>query len=145
MDSSQRSLKVFIVEDSAIMSTLLERMLAQEPDIELVGTVATAADAIAAIESLRPDLTVLDLLLAAGNGFEVLQALRAVPGQRPNVLVLTNLAGDVYRQRAMDLGATDFFDKSTEIPVMLELIRGLAERRNSRHGSKPPPHGHTDA
>jgi CheY-like chemotaxis protein len=69
----------------------------------------------------------LDLFLAAGNVFEVLRALKALPGPRPNVIVLTSLAGEPYETAARELGATHFLDKSTEIPVLFKVLRELAD------------------
>lgn len=137
----QHLLKVLVVEDSAIMGKLLARLLAGEPYIKHVGTVTTAEAAVAAIETFRPDVTLLDLVLGAGNGFQVLQALKDMSGPRPNVVVLTNLAGERYRQRAIELGAEHFLDKSTDITVMFRILRELAARRRTSappHDSSPP-------
>jgi two-component system chemotaxis response regulator CheB len=100
MGQANRPLTVLVVEDSEIMGTLLAKLLAQEPDMQHVGTVTTAQTAIAAIAAAHPDVTLLDLFLGAGNGFEVLRALKDIPGPRPNVIVLTNLAGEPYEARA---------------------------------------------
>jgi CheY-like chemotaxis protein len=129
MAKAVRPLTVLIVEDSEIVGTLLARLVTEEPMMQHVGTVTTAQTAIAAIATLRPDVTVLDLFLAAGNGFEVLRALKALPGPRPDVIVLTSLAGEPYEAAARELGAVRFFDKSTEITVLFRVLRELAEVR----------------
>ena len=73
---------------------------------------------------IRPDAVVLDLHLREGNGIDVVRALREA-GTLPTCIVLTNHSGLPYRKAALDAGAHHFFDKSTEIPLMLSLIRTL--------------------
>ena len=122
------------------MANLLTRLVDEQPCLRLSGRVTTPSDAVAAIDALKPDVTVLDLMLDGGSGFDVLKALEGRPGPRPNVVVLTNLAGEPYREAAIRLGATHFFDKSSEIPVMLGLLIGLAEKRGQ--DDRPPRAGH---
>ena len=74
--------------------------------------------------SSSPDVVVLDLHLREGNGIDVIRALRQA-GTDPTCIVLTNHSGLPYRKAALEAGAHHFFDKSTEIPLMLSLIRTL--------------------
>ena len=136
MQARSHPLSVLLVEDSDIMANLLTRLVAEQPCLRFCGRVTTPSEAVTGIERLKPDVTVLDLMLDGGSGFDVLTALGGRPGPRPNVMVLTNLAGKPYRERALQLGATHFFDKSSEIPVLLAVLIGLAEERgqgNRRH------------
>jgi CheY-like chemotaxis protein len=134
MERSESPLRVLVVEDSEIMGTLLTRLLAHEDDMRLIGVAVTPAAALAAFESLAPHAVVLDLLLAEGSGFDVLRSLNRRPTQPPDILVLTNLATEAYRSEALHLGASQFFDKSREIPAMMQALRTLA--------GKLPDHAH---
>jgi DNA-binding NarL/FixJ family response regulator len=119
---------VLLVEDSPILTQLLARMLGTEPDIEVVGHAERAASAIAAIRALLPDVVVLDLHLAEGSGYDVLQA--AGPARaRAQFLVLTNHTGAEHRAAALRAGATHFFDKGRDIPALLALVRKIAQTR----------------
>ena len=77
-------LKVYVVEDSPIILRLLLSGI-ESGGAELVGSAANAAQAIREIQSLKPHLVTVDLVLASGSGFEVLAALQA--GVRNTVAV----------------------------------------------------------
>jgi DNA-binding NarL/FixJ family response regulator len=115
---------VFLVEDSPLLRERLTAILASIPGAENVGHAASADEAIAAIEHVRPDVVVLDLQLEKGSGFEVLAALRRSAPQTRSY-VLTNFANDAYRRKAERLGACGFFDKSTEFERLRAVLVGI--------------------
>ena len=118
-------LRVYLVEDSAIMSPLL-RTLIEGTGARIVGNSGAARTAIEDIEVLRPDVVVIDIGLREGNGFDVLKALsRAQASERPTRVVLTSYALEPFRKAAKRWGAAHFFDKSTEIPEMLRVLRRM--------------------
>jgi DNA-binding NarL/FixJ family response regulator len=119
-------MRVFLVEDSELLRSRLEGVLAAIPGARTVGHAAGAADAIQAILAQRPDAVVLDIHLQQGNGFDVLQALqRAAP--HIAVYVLTNYPNEAYRRKAEGLGALGFFDKTSEFERLRDaLIRRAA-------------------
>ena len=116
--------RAYLVEDSPILTKLLVGLLEAEPGVIVVGHADNVQDATVAIVELRPDAVVLDLHLRIGNGIDVIRALRQT-GTVPTCIVLTNHSGIPYRKAALEAGAHHFFDKSTEIPLMLKLIRTL--------------------
>ena len=105
---------VFLVEDSPLLRSRLESMLAAIPGASVAGRAADAESAVRGIREGRPDAVVLDLHLASGTGFDVLRALQPLPPTLA-VYVLTNFATDAYRAVATRLGARGFFDKSHDI------------------------------
>jgi DNA-binding NarL/FixJ family response regulator len=123
-----RSLRVFLVEDSPILSQLLSRLLANETSVELVGHADTADSSVAGISSTSPDVVILDLHLRKGTGYDVLRDAGA-PRERPVYIVLTNHTAPAYRDAALRAGARHFFDKGREIPAVLALVRRLAAER----------------
>ncbi|MFY9316541.1 MAG: response regulator transcription factor [Burkholderiales bacterium] len=114
-----------MVEDSPILRTRVEAMLASIPGARLVGHAAEAASAIQGILAARPRAVVLDIRLADGNGFDVLRAVRE---RQPEVdfYVLTNFANDAYRQMAEKLGARGFFDKTNEFERLQSVLAAAA-------------------
>jgi DNA-binding NarL/FixJ family response regulator len=119
-------MKVFLVEDSGMLRTRLEAMLASIAGAQLVGHADTAAGAIEAILAARPDAVVLDLHLKEGSGFDVLrgvgEAVREIA-----FYVLTNHPAPAYRRSAERLGARGFFDKASEFGLLRDtLARGAA-------------------
>jgi DNA-binding NarL/FixJ family response regulator len=127
-------LRVFIVEDSPAVLDRLEKMLESISGAGNAGHADTAVGAIDAILESHPDAVVLDIGLAQGSGFDV---LRAVHEKAPDIdfYVLSNYTDAPYRRLAERLGASGFFDKSTQIDSMRDLLvsRAATTIRNQRH------------
>jgi len=119
---------VYLVEDSDIMSTLLQELL-EGNNAWIVGRAESARTAIADIGRVRPDVVIIDIALRQGNGFDVLKWLRDEPlATQPLRVVLTNYTLTSYRNAAKRLGADYFFDKSNEIPQLLRVLRSLSRK-----------------
>jgi DNA-binding NarL/FixJ family response regulator len=118
---------VFLVEDAPLLRERLQALIAAIPGALCVGHAAAAAAALESILALRPDVVVLDIHLAEGNGFDVLRGLRAARFE-PCVFVLTNYPSEAYRQAAERLGARGFFDKSHEVERLRDEIGKLLPR-----------------
>jgi len=117
--------RVFLVEDSPLLRTRLEAMLAAIPGAEAAGYAEGADEAIREILARRPDAVVLDIHLKQGNGFDI---LRAVAKTAPEVAfyVLTNYPAQGYRASAERLGARGFFDKSSEFARLRDALAAAA-------------------
>jgi len=137
-ESGQRSahpLRVFLVEDSAVIRQSLTETIASLDHVEVVGHAEGETEAIAALQALECDAVVLDLQLREGHGFNVLKALRRRSvGPRITVLILSNYATPQYRTRSMDIGADYFFDKAREYDRLCEVLEGLGMRRAASEG-----------
>jgi DNA-binding response OmpR family regulator len=85
---------------------------------------ADGATAIAMAQRERPDLILLDLGLPAGDGFLVLERLRAIPKLAAiPVVVITARDVEESRERALDLGAVAFLQKPVDNAALLTAIR----------------------
>ena len=117
-------MKVFLVEDSALLRERLLSIVASVPGTQSVGHAGTAQAAISGIQNTRPDIVVLDIQLEEGNGFDVMQVIRKV---LPEVkfYVLTNFANEAYQRKAERLGAHGFFDKSRQFEELRERLRQI--------------------
>jgi DNA-binding NarL/FixJ family response regulator len=140
MNEPSKPLRVYVVEDSPLIRRSLASVIA-EAGGELVGVSADAETAIKHMVVHHPDVILIDIRLASGNGFDVLRALKQqniAPGARK--VVITNYAHDEYKELAVQLGADKFFDKTHEMSEAIELIRMMVKQR--RHGVTPPalPH-----
>jgi DNA-binding NarL/FixJ family response regulator len=118
---NHRPLRVFLVEDSPLLKERMIELLREIHGVELVGSAEGADEAIEQVLEVRPDAVVLDIRLAEGTGFDV---LRAVNDRAPEIdfYMLSNFASATFRQLASRLGARDFFDKSTEMERMRDVI-----------------------
>jgi DNA-binding NarL/FixJ family response regulator len=122
-------MNVFIVEDSASIRERLAALLGDIEGVTVVGQAETPGEALEGILRTRPDSVVLDLHLLGGSGLDVLRQARS---QAPATvfIVLTNYPNAQYRRICMEAGAAYFFDKSSEIAKVREVIEGLGTTRH---------------
>ena len=139
MNETRRSLQVYLVEDSPIMQQSLGAAIAAA-GAELIGCSADAETAIADVFVLEPDVVLIDIRLASGNGFDVLRALHQhslAPGAVK--VVLTNYAQTEYRKLSTRLGADRFFEKSVGLPQALALIDTMAAEKRATNAPRRRP------
>ena len=132
MSKAAPSLRVYVVEDSEIILRLLDSAI-ESAGGELVGYGGDAQQVIHELRLLRPDLVLIDLVLASGTGFDVLDALHTgnvAPGAI--AAVFTNHVNAETRARSFRLGASFVFDKSTQGSEALHLINTMAARKQGR-------------
>lgn len=119
-------MRLFLVEDSPLLRERLTALINSIPGSRTVGQADGVQEAVRGILAERPDVVVLDLHLADGNGFDVMRALRAA-ALEVAVYVLTNHPLETYRRLAERLGARGFFDKTTEFHLLREALAARAE------------------
>jgi DNA-binding NarL/FixJ family response regulator len=120
-------LKIYIVEDSAVIRENLIDALHESAPIEIAGC---ADDERGAVSWLRDpgndcDLVIVDIFLKGGSGLGVLKALDADPAAPPRI-VLSNHATPEVRVKCQELGAAQVFDKSNELDEMLAWLSRFA-------------------
>ena len=136
MDSAAR-LDVLVVDESEAFLSSTLHWIASRPDLRLVGTAGNGADALAAVERLRPDLVIVEAVLAGVDGFRLARALKKRE-DAPLVLLVTFHASAAARDQAYAAGADGFlakYDFSDEIEAILEVLRGA---RSDGEGVKTP-------
>jgi two-component system chemotaxis response regulator CheB len=106
-----KKIRVLIVDDSRMIREVLTDILADQPDIEVVGAAADAFEARDLIKNLDPDVITLDVEMPKMNGLEFLDRLMRA---RPTPVVMISTAterGSEVTFRALELGAVDFVTK----------------------------------
>lgn len=115
-------MKIYLVEDSRLARQELRTLLAAIPDADIVGEAAELAPARDAIETLQPDLLLLDVELPGATGFDLLDQLDHVP------LVVFTTAYDQHALAAFERNALDYLLKPIE-PARLEAALAKARER----------------
>lgn len=125
-------MRIFLVEDSAVLRDRLMLQLAHKRNAEVIGSADDATGAIEQIQRLNPDLVILDIRLRQGNGYQVLKSIKT-RGKPPTILVLTNFPYPQYREVFLANGAEYFFDKSTEFDSAMDCLTRLLEQKQDGH------------
>jgi len=115
-------MRVFLVDDSAVVRERLRAMFSELAEIEIIGEAQNPPEATSSIEKLKPDAVILDIRMPGGSGIDVLQDIKK-DNQAPMVIVLTNYPYPQYRRKCMDAGADFFFDKSNEFDKIAEVFK----------------------
>jgi len=119
------SIRVVLVDDHAIVRTGLKAVLADAPDIEVVGEASGGNEAIALAERIRPDVVVMDLSMADGDGLTATRELTH-RSDGPRVLVLTMHAEEAYLEAVLEAGASGYLGKATADHDLVEAIHSVA-------------------
>jgi DNA-binding NarL/FixJ family response regulator len=116
---------VVVVDDHPVVRDGLCAMISAEPDIQVVAEAGTGAEALAAIQHLRPMVVLMDLLLPDIEGSEVIK--RVCAGSSDTAfLVLTTLVGDEEIYRALEAGARGYLLKDMARKQLVLAIRAVA-------------------
>jgi DNA-binding NarL/FixJ family response regulator len=119
-------IRVFLLDDHEIVREGLRALLDSQPDFEVVGEASTAAEALARIPPLAPDVAVLDVRLPDGNGVAVCRDVRAA---QPEIrcLMLTSFADDEALFDAIMAGAAGYVLKQIKGTDIVDAVRRVAE------------------
>jgi DNA-binding NarL/FixJ family response regulator len=120
------TIKVFLLDDHEVVRLGLRQLLEGEPDIEVVGEAATAAQAIARVPALQPDVAVLDVRLPDGDGITVCREIRSAMDQPPACLMLTSFSDDEALFTAIMAGASGYLLKQVSGTDLIGAVRRLA-------------------
>ena len=107
--SGTAPIRILVVDDEPLAREKIRRMVKDDAEIRLVGECANGAEAIEAVQTLSPDLLLLDVQMPEVGGFAVLEALQSNGVRLPPVIVIT--AYDHYAVRAFEVHALDYLLK----------------------------------
>ena len=122
-DGATEVTRVLICDDAPDHRALVRAVLAEEPDLEIVGEATDGDTCLTAIALTDPDVLVLDLHMPGSDGFEVLAALSDLL-VAPRVLVLSSTRDDDARARVSDAGA-EFLCKGAPLGELAAAVRRL--------------------
>jgi DNA-binding response OmpR family regulator len=117
--------QLLVVDDDSLMRRSLSATLDQAG--YATRTAASAADALQAIRSQRPDLVLLDIGLPDMDGLETLRSLRAVAPKLP-VIFVTARRRELDEIVGLELGADDYITKPFDMDVLLAHVRAVLRR-----------------
>ncbi|MGV9584244.1 response regulator [Nocardia farcinica] len=116
--------RVFLVDDHAIVRRGVADLIDAEADMEVVGEAADAAQALARIPALDPDVAVLDVRLPDGNGIELCRELLSRDGKL-RCLILTSFTDEQAMLDAILAGASGYVVKDIGTTDLVDAVRAI--------------------
>lgn len=115
-------IKVLVVDDHDLVRAGISRMLSDEGGIEVVGEACSGEEAVGVIQSVHPDIILMDLKMPGIGGLEATRKIRRLDDEI-KVIVVTACNDDPYPARVMQSGASAYITKGADIQEMIRAIR----------------------
>lgn len=118
--------RVVLVEDHALVRAGLRALLSKEPDLDIVGEASNGREAINIIQSLKPDLILMDLSLQGSNGIE---AIATIKRRHPKIriLVVTMHEAEEYIHESLQAGADGYMLKDASHDELCVAVRSVLD------------------
>lgn len=125
-------IRVLVVDDHRIVRKGIRALLAEEPDIEVVGEASDGMTALTETLRIRPDVVLMDLVMPGLDGIEAIRRIStSIPERR--ILVLTSFASDDKLFPAIRAGAHGYLLKDSEPEDLIAAIRRVHRGEVSLH------------
>lgn len=122
------TIRVFIVDDHALVRTGMRLILSAEDDIEVVGDAESGETAMPLIRKLKPDIVLCDLHLPGVSGLEVTE--RVVHGEHATrVIIVSVLEDGPMPKRLLEAGASGYVGKGGDASELVRAVREVSRGR----------------
>ena len=118
------TIRVVLVDDHAIVRTGLKAVLADAPEIDVVGEASGGNEAVDLLGRIAADVVVMDLSMSDGDGLTATREITAT-GDGTRVLVLTMHAEEAYLEAVLEAGASGYLGKATADRDLVEAVRAV--------------------
>lgn len=114
--------RILIVDDHPLVRTGFSQLIGDTGDLQVCGEAGDMTQGLKLVGSLKPDLTIIDLSLAGGNGLELIKHIRA-HGFETLVLVASMHDEMLYAERVLAAGAQGYINKQEAQDKIVHAIR----------------------
>lgn len=118
------AIRVFMVDDHALVRAGMRMILSGETDIEVVGEADCGESALPMIRKLRPDVVLCDLHLPGVSGLEITE--RVVKGRHAKVIVVSVLEDGPMPRKLIEAGASGYVGKGGDSTELVRAVRDVA-------------------
>ena len=120
------SLRLLIADDQAVVRSGLRRIVAVDPEIEVVGEAVDGLAAVDAVRRLAPRIVLMDIRMPRLDGLAATRRILAEGDNPPRVLILTTFGLDEYVYEALRAGASGFLLKDASPEDIVAAIHVVA-------------------
>lgn len=140
LGESPRRVRVLLADDHEAVRTAVRLLLRLSEDLEVVGEASTGAEAVELVQTLFPDVVLMDVSMPVMGGIEATRLLAGLPN-RPAVVGFSSLASSSVVQAMLDAGAAGFLSKEHAHGELTTAIRTVATGQQYRcpHSAEPVP------
>ena len=117
-------MRIVIADDSTLIRNRLQDVLLSFDQVEIVGTCTNGTDTLKALQTLNPDLAIIDIKMPGLSGLEVLKEIRKV-NKTLQIIILTFYGSEYYRQKAIEGGANYFFSKVDDFEKVEKVVNEM--------------------
>jgi DNA-binding NarL/FixJ family response regulator len=121
-----QEIKVLIVDDHPVFRDGLRNLLATSKGLRVVGEAEDGAEALEAVESLQPDVVIMDINIPVLNGMQATRQIKSAHSQ-VNVIMLTAYDDDEQVYHAIRTGASAYYPKDVSPERLVEAIRHVSQ------------------
>ena len=120
-------MRVLVVDNNVELCKVLEDYFDTQLDLDVVGMAHDGEEAMSLIQSLEPDVVLLDITMPYLDGLGVMERLQTLGlKKRPKVVVITAFGTDNLLARLMSLGADYFMIKPFQLEILAQRLREFA-------------------
>ena|SRR5690348_16794657 len=129
--TTMASTRILLVDDEALVRQVLARILADYPDVEVVGQAASGDEALLRVETLRPHVVIMDIRMPQMDG---ITAAREIKNKYPEVqiLALTEFGHGYYAEAMLRAGALAVYQKVNAFEELYPAIKKVTTHTHLR-------------
>jgi DNA-binding NarL/FixJ family response regulator len=120
------TVRVVVADDQELVRAGFAAVLGTQPDLEVVGDAATGRDAVHLVQTLRPDVVLMDVRMPDMDGIAATAEICRDPRATSRVLILTTFDLDEYVLAALRAGASGFLLKDAPRESLYAAVRTVA-------------------
>ncbi len=120
----QSAIRVYLVDDQTMIRAGFRSLIGRDVRFSVVGDSGDPRKGIEAVESLRPDIVVLDITMPGLSGIDAIPLLRKVHAQ-VKIVMLTHHEGESFVEQALRAGADGYLSKDSEPAELLLALQSV--------------------